>query len=115
MRVFRNSTFVLLALVLGISWSWAANSCQEVPDEAGPPDCGPGSALFHGGSGSPDSGGFDLAGTQYANTCATGTGGCTIDIPELRYWQWSSWLNLLPVCTRNENAEQGQRTTQYCT
>lgn len=36
-------------------------------------------------------GAFDLSGTAYESSCATGSGGCTVSVPPFRFWQQGSF------------------------
>ena len=64
--------------------SWSCNP----PLEGG---CAGAVGLGHGAFSACTVGSFDLIGTRYENTCATGAGGCTKLQPRLRYWGFDEY------------------------
>lgn len=83
MKIFLASTLTVLFVAFGAAGAWAqGNSCEENID-AGNGGCGINPVAVTHGAGV---GGIQLGGTQFDNTCATGTGGCLVNQPMMRFW-----------------------------
>ena len=95
MKLFSYLAIGTVAMLCAAGAAAENSACQDLPDATNPPACGPGAAIFNGGCANAGAIGFDLAGTSYDGTCATGPdASCSaIDVPSLRYWALDDWRN----------------------